>query len=85
MVRPGVFLAFFSFWSNGHSTLGRKPSVTGTPQMWALLPDVPQCGKRSYRDTQRFVTEGAVAMSSVNGLVGTGFVSQYRLQPRAGV
>ena len=24
------------------------------------------------------------AMSSANGLVGTGFTSQYRLQPRAG-
>ena len=28
--------------------------------------------------------DGAVAMSSANGLVGTGFVSRYRLQPRAG-
>ena len=26
----------------------------------------------------------AVAMSSANGLVGTGFVSRYRFQPRAG-
>ena len=26
--------------------------------------------------------DGAVAMSSTNGLVGTGFASQYRLQPR---
>ena len=28
--------------------------------------------------------DGAVAKSSVNGLVGTGFASQYQLQPRAG-
>ena len=28
--------------------------------------------------------DGAVAMSSANGLVGTGFTSRYRLQPRAG-
>ena len=27
---------------------------------------------------------GAVVMSSANGLVGTGFASRYRLQPRAG-
>ena len=27
--------------------------------------------------------DGAVFMSSANGLVGTGFASQYRLQPRA--
>ena len=27
---------------------------------------------------------GAVVMSSANGLVGTGFASWYRLQPRAG-
>ena len=27
---------------------------------------------------------GAVAMSLANGLVGTGFTSQYRLQPRTG-
>ena len=27
--------------------------------------------------------DGTVAMSSVNGLVGTGFASRYRLQPRA--
>ena len=29
--------------------------------------------------------DGAMAMSSVNWLVGTGFVSRYRLQPRVGV
>ena len=28
--------------------------------------------------------DGTVVMSSANGLVGTGFASQYRLQPRAG-
>ena len=28
--------------------------------------------------------DGAVAMSSANGLVGTGFASWYQLQPRAG-
>ena len=28
--------------------------------------------------------DGAVATSSANGLVGTGFTSQYRLQQRAG-
>ena len=28
--------------------------------------------------------DGAVAMSSVNGLIGTGFASQYRLQPKRG-
>ena len=28
--------------------------------------------------------DGAVDMSLANGLVGTGFVSRYRLQPRAG-
>ena len=28
--------------------------------------------------------DGAVAMSSANGLLGTGFASQDRLQPRAG-
>ena len=28
--------------------------------------------------------DGAVVMSSANGLVGTGFASPYRLQPRAG-
>ena len=28
--------------------------------------------------------DGAVVMSSANGLVGTGFASRYRLQPRAG-
>ena len=28
--------------------------------------------------------DGAVAKSLANGLVGTGFVSRYRLQPRAG-
>ena len=28
--------------------------------------------------------DGAVATSSVNGLVGTGFASRYRLQPRVG-
>ena len=27
---------------------------------------------------------GAVAKSSINGLVGTGFTHQYQLQPRAG-
>ena len=27
---------------------------------------------------------GAVVMSSANGLVGTGFASRYRLQPRVG-
>ena len=29
-------------------------------------------------------SNGTVVMSSVNGLVGTGFASRYRLQPRAG-
>ena len=29
--------------------------------------------------------DGAVAMSSANGLVGTGFASLYHLQPRAGI
>ena len=29
------------------------------------------------------VPDSAVVMSSANGLVGTGFVSRYRLQPRA--
>ena len=29
-------------------------------------------------------TDGTVAMSSANGLVGTGFATRYRLQPRAG-
>ena len=29
-------------------------------------------------------SDGAVAKSSANGLVGTGNASQYRLQPRAG-
>ena len=29
--------------------------------------------------------DGAVVMSSANGLVGTGFASRYQLQPRAGV
>ena len=28
--------------------------------------------------------DGAVVMSSANGLVGTEFASRYRLQPRAG-
>ena len=28
--------------------------------------------------------EEAVVVSSTNGLVGTGFASRYRLQPRAG-
>ena len=28
--------------------------------------------------------DGTVAMSSANGVVGTGFASQYQLQPRAG-
>ena len=28
--------------------------------------------------------DGAVAISSANGMVGTGFTSRYRLQPRAG-
>ena len=28
--------------------------------------------------------DGAVVISSANGLVGTGFISRYRLQPRAG-
>ena len=28
--------------------------------------------------------DGAVVMSSANGLVGTGFASRYRLQPRVG-
>ena len=28
--------------------------------------------------------DGAVVMPSANSLVGTGFVSRYRLQPRAG-
>ena len=28
--------------------------------------------------------DGAVAMSSPNGMVGNGFSSRYRLQPRAG-
>ena len=28
--------------------------------------------------------DGAVVMSSANRLVGTGFASRYRLQPRAG-
>ena len=28
--------------------------------------------------------DSALVMSSANGLVGTGFVSLYRLQPRAG-
>ena len=28
--------------------------------------------------------DGALVMSSANGLVGTGFVSRYRLRPRAG-
>ena len=39
--------------------------------------------------TQEFIAlttgpDGAVAVSSANGLVGTGFASRYRLQPRAG-
>ena len=29
-------------------------------------------------------SDGAVAMLMANGLVGTGFASRYRLQPRAG-
>ena len=29
-------------------------------------------------------SDGAVVISWVNGLVGTGFASRYRLQPRAG-
>ena len=28
--------------------------------------------------------DGAAVMSSANGLVGVGFASRYRLQPRAG-
>ena len=32
----------------------------------------------------RTAHSGAVAMSSVNGLVGTGFAFRYRLQPKAG-
>ena len=30
------------------------------------------------------IPNGTVAMLSANGLVGTGFASQYRLQPRVG-
>ena len=34
---------------------------------------------------QRYaVDDGAVVMSSANGLVGTGFASRYRFQPKAG-
>ena len=37
--------------------------------------------EKSYKIT---CPDGAVAMLSANGLVGTGFASQYRLQSRAG-
>ena len=51
-----------------------KPSLTHT-----------RCNSKreltKYPYTNR---DGAVAMSSANGLVGTGFASRYRLQPRAG-
>ena len=37
-----------------------------------------------YSDGNLSGPDGAVAMSSANGLVGTGFASAYRLEPRAG-
>ena len=40
-----------------------------------------RCNRVQFKSTG---PDGAVVMSSANGLVGTGFVSQYRLQPRAG-
>ena len=40
--------------------------------------------KAGFNLKQTTGPDGAVAMSSANGLVGTGFVSRYRLQPRAG-
>ena len=40
--------------------------------------------KHGYYYTQETGPDGTVAMSLANGLVGTGFVSRYRFQPRAG-
>ena len=37
-----------------------------------------------YRDEMRTGTNGAVAKSLANGLVGTGFASRYQLQPSLG-
>ena len=37
-----------------------------------------------YISTIYFIREGAIAMSSANGLVGTGFACRYRIQPRPG-
>ena len=37
-----------------------------------------------YMATVTSSLDGAVAKSSANGLVGTGFASRYQLQPRVG-
>ena len=38
--------------------------------------------KTCSRPGVKIGSDGAVAMSSINGLVGTGFKSRYRFQPR---
>ena len=40
---------------------------------------------RDGNTAQTTELDGAVAKSSVNGLIGTGFASRYRLQPRTGL
>ena len=46
------------------------------------------CGMMDVKELSLLIgktgPDGAVAMSLANRMVGTGFVSRYRLQPRAG-
>ena len=44
----------------------------------------PECLNDQNVDVCITGPDGAVAMLSDNGLVGTGFASRYRFQPRAG-
>ena len=49
----------------------------------------PVCGMVHIKEPLLLIrktgADGAVVMSSANGLVGTGFASRYRLQPRVGL
>ena len=59
---------------NGSRVVHEQDTCTSIGHLyhWAMLhPDLR-------------LVHGTVAMSSANGLVGTGFASQYQLQPRAG-
>ena len=86
-------LIFFSsfFWrergGGDLSSISRSSqcSITGVTKDWSYFSFLLNGAyKRSLAPNQKTGPNGAVAMSSVNGMVGTGFASRYRLQPRAG-